>query len=774
MMEDTPDVFYRADANGLLIFISGGIEDFLGISAAQVRGAAFSSLFTDPREHTEFVQDLLANDGFLPTYDITLKHRRGHNVWVSASAQMLIDAKGYVTGIQGTLRDGGQKRLKFAKLNAQNKNLKSRLALKDRALREKSEIIADLEERLNELQEKFRDFASTASNWYWETGIDHKFTWLSHSLQDSSLHDPMNALGKCRWDLAVEKNDKERWEVHIADHMAQQPFTNFEYEAQMPDGATKWISASGRPFFGKDGGFLGYRGAARDITQTKLDAQKIELRERQLREAVEATPDGFSIWDHEDRMVICNERYLDMYSTISDELKPGVPFQKIAALSALRGQYENDTDPAAWLHQRLENRRKSKGGYEQTLKDGRTLLISDTRTADGGIVSVRTDVTRLKMAENRVRDFAFISSDLFWETGPDHRYTYVSNELIDVTDFSPNNLLGRTRWEVALQEPGGERMWENHRKILNAHKPFREFTHAYMRKDGKKEYIRVNGMPAFDNSGAFLGYRGTATVVTGQVRAQRALVTACETAETANRAKSEFLANMSHELRTPLNAIIGFSTMLREEIIGPISNDKQKEYLSDILGSGEHLLEIINDILDVSAIEVDELKLEEEEIDIADTFDTVARMVELRARQNGVTIEKPKHFDAARLLGDRRRVQQILINLMTNAIKFTPEGGQIEMRVALEEDGALALSVRDTGIGMDSEGVKMALSKFGQVDSGLDRKNEGAGLGLPLVKGLVELHGGTMDIESSPNVGTTIRAHFPQQRVVPTTSENMR
>ena len=238
-----------------------------------------------------------------------------------------------------------------------------------------------------------------------------------------------------------------------------------------------------------------------------------------------------------------------------------------------------------------------------------------------------------------------------------------------------------------------------------------------------------------------------------------------EEAESAHRAKSELMANMSHELRTPLNAIIGFSGTIKEETFGPIGNDKYREYLDDIHYSGQHLLELINDILDASAIEAGALELHEENVSLSNVVEASVRIIRPRADKGQVTVTSSIGPEIPQIYIDKRRVMQVLLNLLSNAVNFTPEGGEVSISSWLNEDGSLAIAVGDTGIGMDEEEVKKALSAFGQVDSGLGRKHEGSGLGLPLSKGLIELHGGTLEIKSEKGHGTLVTVTFPKERV---------
>ena len=248
--------------------------------------------------------------------------------------------------------------------------------------------------------------------------------------------------------------------------------------------------------------------------------------------------------------------------------------------------------------------------------------------------------------------------------------------------------------------------------------------------------------------------------------AEGAMQLALEQADLANRSKSELLANMSHELRTPLNAIIGFSQAMIKETFGILANDKYAEYATDIHHSGMHLLELINDILDVSAIEAGELKLYEEELDIADVCNATLRLIGPRIRDEKIYLTVDYAEGLPKIYADGRRLKQILLNLLSNSAKFSNEGGEISLRVSMQSDGEMIITVTDSGIGMDDREVAIALSKFGQVEGSWSRKYEGTGLGLPLTIKLVEAHGGTFSIESKKNAGTKVTIKLPKDRVL--------
>jgi signal transduction histidine kinase len=243
------------------------------------------------------------------------------------------------------------------------------------------------------------------------------------------------------------------------------------------------------------------------------------------------------------------------------------------------------------------------------------------------------------------------------------------------------------------------------------------------------------------------------------------MLAAMREAEIANRTKSEFLANMSHELRTPLNAIIGFSDIIKDERLGSVGNTKYRDYADDINESGQHLLALINDILDLSKVESGTDELNEENIEVSQIADAMAKLVFALARKGNVKLELDVPDDIPLLYADERKVKQILLNLLSNAIKFTPVGGTVTLKIWSRAKSGYLFQVIDTGIGIAFDDIPRALAPFQQIDSGLNRKHEGTGLGLPLAKSLVEMHGGYLDLQSEVGVGTTVTVRFPAERI---------
>jgi len=274
---------------------------------------------------------------------------------------------------------------------------------------------------------------------------------------------------------------------------------------------------------------------------------------------------------------------------------------------------------------------------------------------------------------------------------------------------------------------------------------------------GRTLQIRRRAMP----NGAVISIYSDVTEIKAS---ERRLIEARSQAETANRAKGDFLANMSHELRTPLNAIIGFSEVISNELFGPIANEKYLEYIRDIHTSSLHLLSIINDVLDMSKIEAGKVELAKEVVQIQNVISEVMRMVHERGRSRNIELTAQMSDENVEIWADERSMKQIFLNLLSNAIKFSKEGGQVYVRVVADKPDIAVLEIEDHGIGMSEEEQERALQPFGQAKPVTTRNYGGTGLGLPITKGLVEAHGGTLTIDSRPGHGTLVRIVLPREQ----------
>jgi PAS domain S-box-containing protein len=362
--------------------------------------------------------------------------------------------------------------------------------------------------------------------------------------------------------------------------------------------------------------------------------------------------------------------------------------------------------------------------------------------------------------EEKLRDYLSVSSDWLWEQDADTRLTFASSNSIGI---DTDSMLGKTSWDLVTESLTAEEA-DAYQADLMARRPFRNLRLRQADIDGQIHYLNVNGMPIYDAAGAFRGYRGTAQDITQQVAAEAEIRRARLEAEGANRAKTEFLANISHELRTPLNAILGFSEIMEGQLLGSLS-ERYQTYAADIHRSGQYLHGLVTNILDLSRIEMNQVHLDEEEIEIGELIESSVAMLRIRADEQAVRLTAEMTAGLPRVRCDRLRLKQALINLMANAIKFTPKYGSVTVTARREGEG-LALSVVDTGIGMRPEDIPTALEPFRQIEPQINRRHEGVGLGLALTKALVERHGGRLELVSALGMGTTATIHLPAERVV--------
>ncbi len=296
----------------------------------------------------------------------------------------------------------------------------------------------------------------------------------------------------------------------------------------------------------------------------------------------------------------------------------------------------------------------------------------------------------------------------------------------------------------------------------------REYTVEYRirRPDGSVAHVREVCHDNYDADQTWISSFGTLQDVTAQRQRESELSAAYLRADLASRAKTQFLATMSHELRTPLNAIIGFSEVMKAELMGPLGSPEYRDYAADIHGSGTFLLSIINELLDLSLIDSGEMKLDESLVQIDKIAASSVSLLGSKAAAKGVKLSQAPLCNPPLLRGDARRIKQAVLNLLGNAIKFTPAGGSVEIATSWSSDG-MVIAVADTGIGIDAEDLERVMKPFVQVENWLARKHEGAGLGLAITKSICELHGGTLTLESTLGQGTTARIHLPASRIEP-------
>ena len=636
------------------------------------------------------------------------------------------------------------------------------------------------ETALRESEEKFRNFYEIVPDVFTITSLD---TGLCVDVNDGFCqkfgYSRDEVIGRRFTDLGIWKHpgDRAKWVSLIEKNGV---VTNFPTYFCNKDGSS-WpgmVSASIIQLYGRPH-LLSSTKDVSDIRRSELEAVTAEHEanrvKEQLQEAIEAIPDGFVLYDAEDRLVLCNQKYREIYAGHSELFVIGNKFEDMLRAGVARGDFsEAIGHEEEWILSRVHKHQNPTGEViEQKLSNGSVLLIAERRTKEGGIVGTRTDITEIKEAEQRaadaqqrLQDAIEAIDDGFVLFDVDERLIISNRKYREYYKDSADLIVPGADFEEILRESAKRGQYTEgvgrvEEWVAERLERFRKTDKVIEQEldDGRWLRISERRMP----DGSTVGLR---VDITELMETQKQLQKSKENAELANRAKSEFLANMRHELRTPLNAIIGFSDSIRHEIYGPLSNEKYRGYIEDIHSSGNHLLELISDILDVSAIEAGKLKLHEENLNVGNVIKKAVQLVNGRADAGDVRLTGNADDDLPMLCADKRRLMQILLNLLSNAVKFTLRGGEVTLTASLDDTNAQVLTVTDTGVGMDKKEMAKAMSEFGQVDRSLARKQEGTGLGLPLTKGLVELHGGELIIDSRKGRGTTVTVRFPQERTV--------
>ncbi len=349
-------------------------------------------------------------------------------------------------------------------------------------------------------------------------------------------------------------------------------------------------------------------------------------------------------------------------------------------------------------------------------------------------------------------------------TDRDGRYVFVNDWFARRIGKPGSEVMGLTPVQVR-DDLNARAAMERDRRIMSGLDQAGAFEEMVPAANGRRRVLLTTKALLRDPSGRPLLVVTASLDITDRKEAELALIQAKEEAEIASRSKTEFLANMSHELRTPLNAIIGFSQVMADQHMGPLGSQRYVGYARDICTSAQHLLGIIGDILDVSKLEAGKVELDEEETEIAAVVRDVMQLVGERARSLEVAIDIDLPASLPRLRADSLKLKQVLLNLVTNAVKFSHPGSRVVVSSRFDDDGFHVL-VEDQGIGMDQAEVETAVTRFGQVASPWSRRHPGTGLGLPLAIGLVELHGGRLRIQSQKGVGTTVTFSLPRARAL--------
>ncbi|NVK19689.1 MAG: PAS domain S-box protein [Methylocystaceae bacterium] len=391
-------------------------------------------------------------------------------------------------------------------------------------------------------------------------------------------------------------------------------------------------------------------------------------------------------------------------------------------------------------------------------------VLQRTHALEHEIDERRQMEKELREREERFKIIAEVSSDWFWEMGPDLRFTAMSDRALQITGVPPSSVLGKLRSELVMPESyeAEKEKWVAHEELLERHEPFRRFEYLIQDKGGNTRMFRISGQPVFDpETGVFAGYLGSGRDVTREYEHASELKKAKEMAESASRAKSEFLSSMSHELRTPLNGILGFAQLMLLPSAQKLG-EKQREYMSQIVQAGEHLLNLINDILDLSKIEASNIGVSKDPVAPVDVLKDAHMLLENMAIAKEVTLKKDNCAASLPMVrADYTRLKQVLVNLGSNAIKYNRPGGEVELSCQLDETGnKLEFAVTDTGTGFDEARIDELFIPFNRL--GAEHSNvEGTGIGLTITQKLVELMDGELGVESTIGEGSRFWFKLP-------------
>lgn len=558
-----------------------------------------------------------------------------------------------------------------------------------------------------------------------------------------------------------------REEAWIAERMERHRAAVGSVEQRLPTG--RWVRATERR---TPSGFLA--GLRIDITREKQAIVDAEASARRFRVIAETINHPVIIGRRSDaRILFANEAAARIHGITAAEMigRSGAanwadPEERRAYLEALDRDGRVEAFEARFVNRQRGKILWSLLSATRIEYDGEDAVlvshvdITDLHEAQARLQASRDELERLveqrtrqlRDSEARFRDFAGIAADWFWEMDAELRYSYLSDRWQTITGEQPSRVLGRT-----AAEAGGDGAAP---AALAERREFRDFVHRRERPDGATIWLSISGRPQFDADGRFLGYRGTGRDVTKEKSAEEGYARARMEAEVASRAKSEFLSSMSHELRTPLNAILGFGQLLRFDPTTPLS-EKQDAAVGHILKGGDHLLALIDQVLDLAKVESGRIPVSAEPVDLSDLLGESATMVTPSAERRRISVTtRPVPEDAATVLADPIRLKQVVLNLLSNAVKYNRQGGSVVLAAARLPDGRIRITVADTGRGIPAElqpHVFEPFSRFAEATTPV----EGTGIGLTISRKLIEMMGGEIGLASEEGIGSTFWVDLP-------------
>jgi PAS domain S-box-containing protein len=601
--------------------------------------------------------------------------------------------------------------------------------------------------------------------WDWVAGAP-SVRWSPETLAIFGLHDGRVERPVKDWIERIHPEERLRVLAEAKERARKPGSYTLSYRIVRPNGVVRFLREHVENLVDADGEVIGGFGVTHDVTESAEAELARRRSEACFGSFLENAPFTMVVKDLDGRFSMINARNSGFFGRppeeilgrTSAELMPPVDAAKVQAHD--REVLRTGQLVAREIH--FEQRPGIEWSYEAKFP------IRDDGGAIVAIGGIAIDISAWKRAltareesEARFRSFLENAPIEMMVKDLQGRYLAINRSVEQSWGLPAAALVGRRVTEISSR-PGIETVDAMDRETVATGRTVAREIHWF--DWGDNDWTYEVKFPIRDAAGAITAIGGFALDITETKRAEAALRRAKEEAELANYAKSSFLANMSHELRTPLNAIIGFSDAFVRELFGLLPSERYRGYARDILASGEHLLQIINSVLDTTKIEAGTFLLDEARCDIAAVVDAALRMAAERAAEKRVTLEHRIAPGLSEFRADENVLKQILLNLLSNAIKFSYTDGRVAVTAGRTSDGDLALTVADEGVGIAAEHLDRVFDRFMQADESYVRRHGGTGLGLHLTKKYVELHGGTIALRSAPEAGTTITVTLPADR----------